>query len=288
MQVDSDVFDKKYQLIDSIGDGHTSIVYKAYSVDKPNIPLAIKAYNSGVTPLKEAEIYSLLPENIYVIPLIDHKVYDDKPSYAVFEYAQGGCLAEYTKKAIGEKLSKNIMTDIINGISFLHSNKIAHRDIKPLNILLVNDYRAVLCDLGLSGVVEDGIMSDSQMGTSAYMAPEIYLKVPYDRYITDIFALGVTLFAIVTGYLPFGKHLAQNNIYQYIYAKNYSTFWQYASNLTKCTFSQEFKDLFMGMVQYNPSERLSMEEIQTHKWFNELLDPVVFGEEMKKRRSKRR
>jgi len=105
-----------------------------------------------------------------------------------------------------EKLSEltinKLVKGIIDGMRYIHSMNIVHRDLKSLNILLDDD-NAVICDFGMSKILEQtNNMSTFNIGSIAYMAPEIMLNVRYN-FKCDIFSFGVVLWEIMHGKIPY-------------------------------------------------------------------------------------
>lgn len=126
--------------------------------------------------------------------------------YMVFEYASGGDLLQLVKRkrALTEKEAMPIFRQIVFAIAHCHCRSVLHRDIKLDNILIDEKGNIKLCDFGISRTVEnhnDPIME--QCGTPAYIAPEILYEDGYKGFKSDIWGLGVLLFAMVTGTVPF-------------------------------------------------------------------------------------
>ena len=107
-------------------------------------------------------------------------------------------------KCISENRAKSIFRQIIYGIAHCHCRSIIHRDIKLDNILLDENGNAKVCDFGISRVInslDEPIME--QCGPPAYIAPEILHTDGYKGFKSDIWGLGIILFAMTTGTVPF-------------------------------------------------------------------------------------
>ena len=159
-------------------------------------------------------------------------------------------------------------------VKTLHDKGISHRDIKPENILFVGDnYDFKLVDFGYSCFFLDDNqnkkMSKDPFGTDYYRAPEVYENKLYDPEKVDIFSIGALLFGLMTKKQAFDKaqtlEFAQNEVqklYNLIKEKQIDTYWFIVENIFNIkNLSQEFKELFIKLVSYNPSERPSFEEI---------------------------
>jgi len=117
------------------------------------------------------------------------------------------------KKRISEQETKKIFRRIIMGIQYLHIKKIAHRDIKLDNIMVNENYDVKIIDFGFSLFTQPGKKLNLHCGTPSYMAPELVAKKDYLGQPVDIWALGVLLYKMLTGYYPFnGKKLANNHM----------------------------------------------------------------------------
>lgn len=113
-----------------------------------------------------------------------------------------------------------IFKQIHSAVSYLHSNHICHRDIKLENILLDENNDAKLIDFGLSSIynhreIESSKMLSTFCGSPSYLSPEMVSKTAYDPELLDVWCLGVTLYTMLTGKLPFyssDEKNEQNNI----------------------------------------------------------------------------
>ena len=130
--------------------------------------------------------------------------------YMIMEYAEGGELFDYIVKKgkLDEKEGAFFYFQLIEGIEFLHSKKIAHRDLKPENLLLDKECKTIkIVDFGLSNIYKDDkdnlIMLKTACGSPCYAAPEMVEGLKYKGFTVDIWSSGITLYAMICGYLPF-------------------------------------------------------------------------------------
>lgn len=116
------------------------------------------------------------------------------------------------------------------------------------------------------------------------MAPEVYLHQAYDGQKADIFSIGVILFLMVTGHLPFTRADPKNPLYKVFISNSPDAFWQHHEEELSRTgathsFSDDFKDLITGLLAIDSEERLTFDEIKHHAWF---LGLVASKEELKR------
>ena len=141
------------------------------------------------------------------------KLYDyfrtKKEIYLVMEYAARGELFQHIVKQgrLREDEGKRFFVQIVSGVSYLHANNIVHRDIKPENLLLDADRTIRIVDFGLSTKCAPGQVLKHACGSPCYAAPEMLTregqKHGYVGHPVDIWSTGVTLFAMICGFLPF-------------------------------------------------------------------------------------
>ena len=220
--------------------------------------------------------------NEYIINLIDsgegeiiRKYKEPKKSkYIILEYAPNESIFDYLyvkKTGFNELYSKIIFHKILKGIQFCHQNNICHRDIKLENILLDENFNPKISDFGYA-CYNESYLSDN-IGTIQYKSPEISNSMKYDGFKADIFNLGEILFILVTGNLGFNRATKHDPKYNMIMNKNYGKYWKIVESqhqFNGITLSQEFKDLYLKMVEYNPKYRPSIDEILNHPWFNDI------------------
>ena len=147
----------------------------------------------------------------------------------------------------------------------MHDNGIAHWDIKLENILLDDKFNIKICDFGFA---TDEKVRKVKKGTESYLAPEIFVEKEYETFLTDIFAVGVVLFEMLKGSLPFGIASSRDQYYSLFKLKN-NFFWKtHSTREAKDFFSEEFKNLINGMLNIKPLERFTLEEIKQSDWYN--------------------
>eukprot|EP00961_Rhodomonas_salina_P263872 3566223-Rhodomonas_salina.2 len=129
--------------------------------------------------------------------------------FLVLDFAGGGELYDYVmdKGPLPEKQARTFFGQILSGVDFFHRQHVSHRDMKPENVLMVdNGNGALVCkiaDFGLSNDMVPGMALKTICGTPAYAAPEITLGQKYDGIAVDIWSTGVILFFLVAGQIPF-------------------------------------------------------------------------------------
>ena len=199
----------------------------------------------------------------YSIKLYNH-FEDNEKLYLITELATNGNLYNYIQNAKTKKIEfmKKIIIQTIEIIKYLHSKEIIYRDIKPENILLDKNNDVKLCDYGWASFITPGKFLTVYCGTPEYVAPEMAKKSVYNEKI-DIWGIGVLIFELVFGYPPFSSSLNEerfNNI------KNGKINWPVDLDESH----KEVKDLIQKILKINPSERLSLEEIERHPWLNDI------------------
>ncbi len=190
---------------------------------------------------------------------------DDVYCYFVMELVSKGNLYELMQKrksTLDKASIVKYMRELISSVYYLHNMDppIIHRDIKPENILIAEDNSVKLADFGWSNYIEDeGDVRSTYCGTPLYLAPEMIKEIGHDEFL-DVWCLGVLLFELITGNLPFtGKNvenLSGNILKNKIIWPN--------------DIMPEEKDLLSKILKTNPTDRLSLKGILTHPYFSKL------------------
>lgn len=221
--------------------------------------------------------------------------------YIVLDYAENGDLFDFVitpQEALGEDISRAYFQQLISAIEYLHvDQRIIHRDLKLENILVDANFNLKVCDFTLAKTISEGSMVGvfyTHAGTERYMAPEIIEGKPYKGSSTDIFALGVVLFVMVTGVMPFlNKAEKSDALYQFIYKNDEKGFWE-ALNRTyqgvsgfNQNLTDDFKKFVWQFFNYHYFERINLDKIKQAKWFQgEIPAKEDINREMARRKHK--
>lgn len=125
--------------------------------------------------------------------------------YIVMELIEGGEIYEKIVENVklDEQFASLIFCQIVDAVEHCHKNNVVHRDLKPENIMLTKDNIVKIIDFGLSNVIVANKLMKTSCGTKCYSAPETMANKEYSPLPTDIWSLGIILFVMVCGHLPF-------------------------------------------------------------------------------------
>jgi serine/threonine protein kinase len=200
----------QYRMVERIGRGGMATVYKAYqpALDRYVAVKVLPAYLAHAPAFaarfrREAKAIAKL-NHPHILPVHDVGQ-EGELSYIVMRYVEGGTL----KKMLGRPLALEKVVDIIaqigDALDYAHQQGIVHRDIKPANVLMDRGRWALLSDFGLAKMTVDSVQITKTgvgMGTPAYMSPEQAQGEKVDER-SDIYSLGIMLFEMLTGQVPF-------------------------------------------------------------------------------------
>jgi len=205
----------KYRILEPLGRGGMAEVYKAYHPGLDRY-VAIKVLRADLSEdveflnrfRREARAVAAL-RHPNIVQIYDFDVQDDF-YYIVMELLEGDTLKAYLNalRTQGKRMPlgevTRILLDILAGLSYAHAEGIIHRDLKPSNILLTQRGQAVLTDFGIAQIIggTQYTLAGSLMGTLSYMAPEQGRDGKSDIR-SDIYSVGVTLYEMLTGNVPF-------------------------------------------------------------------------------------
>lgn len=224
----------KYRIIKEVGRGATAIVYLAESDDRPE-PVAVKhvrfddkvkdeaKWNRRLVKLLRAEqVVSSRLNHPNIIRIHDASI-EPTQAYVVMEYFPGGSLERYCSfdKLLPIHRTIGIVFKCCMALDHAYRQGIVHRDIKPANILVDDEDNVKITDFGLALNINKKLDTDSTfimgVGSPAYMSPEQIKGYPLNQK-TDLYSLGVLLFHLLTGRLPFRASNPAQLVYKIINA----------------------------------------------------------------------
>ncbi|KAM5531503.1 hypothetical protein V8D89_014828 [Ganoderma adspersum] len=223
---------------------------------------------------------------------------DTRYFYLLMDYAPRGDLTNYFVKKCDVVLARSLMAELVVALESLHAMRIVHRDVKPANILVDNDYHTLLADFGLArdfGCPQQelpwcagprdapprpfGDKTEGWFGTTGYVAPEIYC----DRhsYEVDIWSAGVVLYRLLSGELPFGIEPPQETIE--VMQRTVMLPLE-LGNIEDANA----RSLLRMMLQKDPSQRATWSQIKAHPFFRAIEWERLSGREKIQRAPKAR
>jgi serine/threonine protein kinase len=189
----------------------------------------------------------------------------------VLELAERGELFDflsYTGK-FSDTLARTYFHQIISGIEACHNEGIAHRDLKPENLLLDSNFMIKIADFGFARAFENEegarVAMRTECGTQGYMAPEVLGRRGYDNS-ADIFSAGVILFIMIAGFPPFQFASRNDWWFHKLMSGKTRLFWR--AHCRNATFTDDAKDFLERILAPDASNRITIEDMQEHAWFN--------------------
>eukprot|EP01080_Neovahlkampfia_damariscottae_P006669 gene6669-10833_t len=255
-----------YVLKEKLGKGSFGVVHLATDL-KTGSPVAVKilckkdmdADFQGIEHLKGMEIKIHKQVQHSNIAKLLEIIETDDDIYMIMEYCSGGKIEKMVEyNPFDESTARNYFKNILNSLEYLHAKNICHRDVHLGNILLDKTTDQVkLIDFGLSNYYSDYKIA-LRCGRAMYAAPEMLTASGYYGPEIDVWALGVCLFVMLTGFVPF--RFTENTIKR-----------QFSFPLEDEGVSTEVIDLIYGIFNLDPEKRLTIEQIKSHPWMNKKL-----------------
>ncbi|GMM54797.1 serine/threonine protein kinase [Maudiozyma humilis] len=272
------------ELGETIGQGAFGCVRVAYQTVKPSALFAVKFMHmptcakSGMDPkdlVQEVKLQAKCSKHQNVLRVLDCRKSDE--FLCVFlELAAGGDLFDKIEPDVGvdNDIAQFYFRQLVNALTYMHEEcGIAHRDIKPENVLLDKNGNLKLADFGLASQFrrKDGSkrVSHDKRGSYPYMAPEILVSDSplYYADITDIWSIGILVFVLLTGEIPWELPTAEDD--------NFVNFTRNNGNLNLGPWAKiEFSDLNLlrKILQRDPKKRITLQQLKRHPWYTRPLD----------------
>ncbi|XP_074177784.1 testis-specific serine/threonine-protein kinase 1 [Rhinolophus sinicus] len=255
----------------NLGEGSYAKVKSAYS-ERLKFNVAVKIIDRKKAPTDFLEKF--LPREIEILAMLNHhsivKTYEifetsDGKVYIIMELGVQGDLLEFikTRGALHEDDARRKFHQLSSAIKYCHDLDVVHRDLKCENLLLDKDFNIKLSDFGFSKrcLRDDGgrlTLSKTFCGSAAYAAPEVLQGIPYQPKVYDIWSLGVILYIMVCGSMPYDD----SNVKKMLrIQKEHRVNFPRSKHLTG-----ECKDLIYRMLQPDVNRRLHIDEILSHCW----------------------
>ncbi|XP_077963624.1 serine/threonine-protein kinase SIK3 homolog isoform X11 [Gasterosteus aculeatus] len=257
-----------YEIERTIGKGNFAVVKLAtHIITKAKV--AIKIVDK--TQLDDENLKKIFRE-VQIMKLLKHphiiRLYQvmetERMIYLVTEYASGGEIFDHlvAHGRMAEKDARKKFKQIVAAVHFCHCRNIVHRDLKAENLLLDHNLNIKIADFGFSNLFARGQLLKTWCGSPPYAAPELFEGKEYDGPKVDIWSLGVVLYVLVCGALPFDGSTLQNLRARVLSGKFRIPFFM----STDCEY------LIRHMLVLEPSRRLTLEQICKNKWMR-LGDP---------------
>lgn len=213
----------QYEILEVIGKGGMAKVYRARQLNIERY-VAVKIMSSAFSDQKEfrdrfkqeADVFAKL-EHPYILPIYDYGEQDDH-LFLVVRLMEGGTLENFVR---GKELPLDDLDRLVNQIAqaldFAHENNVIHRDLKPNNVLLDKFGNASLMDFGIAKIISSAQATNvsTMLGTPAYMSPEQWRMDGIDGR-ADIYSLGVMLYEMLTGKMPFNGKTPYHLMYAHL------------------------------------------------------------------------
>lgn len=263
-----------YFLGRTLGTGAYAKVKSAHAI-RMNRQVAVKIINRKGAP--KDFLGKFLPREIESLRAVNHEnvihlhevIVTDQQVYLIVEMAENGDLLDYinARGYLHEGVAQRFFIDFTNAMITCHGAGIVHRDLKCENLLLDRNYRIKVSDFGFATKFS-GQDLETYCGSYAYAAPEVILGTPYDGEKSDIWSMGVILYAMVVGRLPF-KDSDVKTLLADIGNNVAFPLW----------VSEECKSLIRSTLTFSQYDRAPLLCIQQHPWmtkvFESLPDPSL-------------
>ncbi|KAG0174174.1 hypothetical protein DFQ28_004659 [Apophysomyces sp. BC1034] len=270
----------KYRIKKLLGIGAFSKVYLAENVDNGE-KYAIKVIQKE-RMVNDSRMRSSIEREVGILKYIHHPnvvqleatMETERNLCIVLEYARGGELFDFVQQMhrnqqLDEQLVKKTFLNLVQVVQWMHQHNIVHRDLKLENILVRIDDDGMpvvkVTDFGLARVVDpEAPTLTTRCGSEEYTAPEIVQGSGYDGRKTDTWALGIILYALLVGYLPFRYNPTNGERVSKLFYRIVKAEVKWPSNHS---ISAEARQVVERILVRNPDKRISLQNIANLPWF---------------------
>ena len=255
----------KYQMQRTIGKGNFAKV-KLATHTPTGREVAIKIIEkSALNPSTLAKVF----REVKIMKTLNHPnivrlfevIEEATKLYLVMEYASGGEVFDFlvAHGRMKEKDARIKFRQIVSAVQYMHANNIVHRDLKAENLLLDADCNIKIADFGFSNHFKAGTKLDTFCGSPPYAAPELFQGKKYDGPEVDVWSLGVILYTLVSGSLPFDGQNLKELRERVLKGKYRIPFYM----TTEC------ENLLKRFLVLTPTKRGTLNTVMTDKWINQ-------------------
>ncbi|KAJ3322435.1 Serine/threonine-protein kinase par-1 [Blyttiomyces sp. JEL0837] len=257
------LFLDRYRIEKILGEGSYGKVKLAMDLEN-NRKVALKVVDKST--IKRPEHVTRIKREVRILKLLNHphivKLYDvaetEREIVLSMEYVEGGELFDFivAHTRLPEKVARKVFRQILSAVDYCHSSSIIHRDLKPENVLLDSEKTVKIIDFGFVNLYDPEDVLKTFCGSPYYASPEMILGRKYIGPEVDIWSLGVILFALLAGKLPF-RDANQKHLYRKITTSSFE--------MPSC-IEPDSADLIRRMLKPDPSERATLEQVMNHRW----------------------
>ncbi|KAM8792622.1 maternal embryonic leucine zipper kinase [Eudromia elegans] len=261
-----------YKLYETIGTGGFAKVKLAkhrLTGEKVAVKIMDKLALGDDLPRVQIEIDAMKSLSHQHVCQLYHVIETSKKIFMVLEYCPGGELFDYiiSKDRLSEEEARVFFRQIVAAIAYVHSQGYAHRDLKPENLLIDDEQNLKLTDFGLCAKPKGGLdyHLNTCCGSPAYAAPELIQGKAYIGSEADIWSMGVLLYALLCGFLPFDDENVMAVYRKIMRGKYHVPKWLSPSSTL----------LLHQMLQVDPKKRITVKHLLSHPWLMQgYSDPV--------------
>uniref|UniRef100_A0AAR2JB08 non-specific serine/threonine protein kinase n=1 Tax=Pygocentrus nattereri TaxID=42514 RepID=A0AAR2JB08_PYGNA len=252
-----------YRLLKTIGKGNFAKVKLAR-----HVLTGREVMHKGIILSLPHSLLQNLFREVRIMKILNHpnivKLFEvietEKTLYLIMEYASGGEVFDYlvAHGRMKEKEARAKFRQIVSAVQYCHQKRIVHRDLKAENLLLDADMNIKIADFGFSNEFTIGSKLDTFCGSPPYAAPELFQGKKYDGPEVDVWSLGVILYTLVSGSLPFDGQNLKELRERVLRGKYRIPFYM----------STDCENLLKKLLVLNPGKRGSLEQIMKDHWMN--------------------